>query len=217
MAAATAAMHLGAHHAKAAVGRRLDRACDGIIEARPAGATLELLLRYEQRLPATGADECAMALLIIERAASRRFGAVTPHHVVLLRREQAPPCLVGMRDRVFFGFHAAALSLGSGTSSDPSCRLNFYNQDTRPAIHIIVCLHQMARPRVHANQVPQTAAHPLTRANGVSSLATALPTSLGVARAARMDSTTRSALMLYRSLIAALALAGALAMTLTNA
>src|SRR5262249_32411969 len=107
MAAATAAMHLGAHHAEAAVGRRLDRAFDGIVEARPAGATLELLLRSEQRLPATGADECAMALLIIERAASRPFGPLPPHHVLWLRCARPPPSLVGMRDRVFFGFHAA--------------------------------------------------------------------------------------------------------------
>src|SRR3954463_4346723 len=40
MAAAAAAMHLGAGHAIAGVLRALPRAGDGIIEARPAGAAL---------------------------------------------------------------------------------------------------------------------------------------------------------------------------------
>src|SRR6188474_3482908 len=52
MAAAPAAMHLGAHHAVTAVGRGFDRARHRIVEARPAGATLELLLRCEQLLSA---------------------------------------------------------------------------------------------------------------------------------------------------------------------
>src|SRR6476620_12435632 len=46
MAATAAAMHLSAYHAVACVRRRLDRAGRGIVEARPAGAALELLLRH---------------------------------------------------------------------------------------------------------------------------------------------------------------------------
>src|SRR5262245_17566409 len=51
MAAAPAAMHLGAHHPIASIGRSFDRTLHRIVEARPAGTALELLLRHEQRLP----------------------------------------------------------------------------------------------------------------------------------------------------------------------
>src|SRR5436305_14299463 len=47
MAAATAAIHLGADHTVGAVLGFLDRARFRIVEARPAGAALELLLRLE--------------------------------------------------------------------------------------------------------------------------------------------------------------------------
>src|SRR4051794_11146109 len=73
MAAATAAMHLGAHHAVAAVRGRLDRTRLGIVEARPPGPALEFALGDEQLLPATRAGECAGALLVIQRTASRRL------------------------------------------------------------------------------------------------------------------------------------------------
>src|SRR5208283_5916774 len=79
MAAAAAAMHLGAHHAVAAIGRGLDRAGHRIFEARPAGAALEFLLGGEQRLTAAGAGKRAGTLLVIERAAPRRLGAVPAH------------------------------------------------------------------------------------------------------------------------------------------
>src|SRR5580704_3406855 len=44
MAAAAAAIHLGALHAPAAVGGGVDRARLRVVEARPAGAALEFLL-----------------------------------------------------------------------------------------------------------------------------------------------------------------------------
>src|SRR5579864_3362212 len=47
VASATAAVHLGADHAVGAVGRRFNRARDRIVEARPAGAALELSFRDE--------------------------------------------------------------------------------------------------------------------------------------------------------------------------
>src|SRR5438477_7996220 len=50
MAAAAAAMHLGAHHAVGTVARGLGRARSRIVEARPAGAALELHFRREQLL-----------------------------------------------------------------------------------------------------------------------------------------------------------------------
>src|SRR5262245_41854257 len=87
VAAAAAAMDLGAPHAVAVVERFLD--CTGlwVVEARPAGAALELGLRHEQFLPAAGTRKRARALLIIERAASRRLGAMLAHDVELFGRE----------------------------------------------------------------------------------------------------------------------------------
>src|SRR6516164_7048373 len=108
MAAAAAAMHLGAYHAVAGIGGGVDRARLRIIEARPPGATLELLLRGEQRLAAAGAGERAGALLVIERAAARRLGAVLAHDPELLRGEDLAPLGVGMRDRIVLGVEVGA-------------------------------------------------------------------------------------------------------------
>src|SRR3954462_12863241 len=55
MAAAGGTMDFGADHAMAVVHRSLHRALDRVVEARPAGATLELQFRFEQRLIAAGA------------------------------------------------------------------------------------------------------------------------------------------------------------------
>src|SRR5882757_6667274 len=91
MTAAAAAVHLGAHHAVAAVRRRFDRTRLGIVEARPARPALEFALGDEQLLSASRAGECAGALLEVQRAASRRLGAVLAHDVKLLWREQLAP------------------------------------------------------------------------------------------------------------------------------
>src|SRR5258708_35479456 len=108
MAAAAAAMHVGAYHAPAAVGRGLDRVRLRIVEARPAGAALELLLRGEQRLAAAGAVERAGTLLVIERAAARPFGAVLAHDVELLGREQLLPLRLGVRHGILPGVRLRA-------------------------------------------------------------------------------------------------------------
>src|SRR5262249_2601411 len=84
MAAAAAAMHLGADHAPTAIGGALDRARLRIVKTRPAGAAVELGLGDEQRLAAAGAGERAGTLLVIERATARPFGAVLAHDVELL-------------------------------------------------------------------------------------------------------------------------------------
>src|SRR5260370_19716267 len=72
MTAATASMHLGAHHAISSIGRAFDRPLDRGVEARPAGAALEFLLPHVQRLAAAGAREHPRAFLAAERAASAR-------------------------------------------------------------------------------------------------------------------------------------------------
>src|ERR1700722_17418251 len=68
MAAAAAAIHLGADHAVAPVLDGLGGAGLGIVEARPAGAALELGVRLEQGLAAARAREGAGAFLVVERA-----------------------------------------------------------------------------------------------------------------------------------------------------
>src|SRR5215831_11085100 len=105
MTAAPAAVDFGAGHAVAPVDRGFDRTFRGIVEARPAGAAVEFLLRHEQWLGAPRTYKGAVAFFVIERAASRRLGAVLAHDLVLLRREQPSPFLVGMGDGVALGFH----------------------------------------------------------------------------------------------------------------
>ena len=61
-------MVLGARHADGEVHLLGERARDGGVEARPAGAALELPLRLEERQAAAQADERALAMLVQERA-----------------------------------------------------------------------------------------------------------------------------------------------------
>src|SRR5580700_3703109 len=105
MAAAAAAMHLGADHPVALVHRRLGRALDRIVEARPAGAAFEFLVGHEQRLGAARADERAGALLVVERATAGRLGPMRAHYPVLLRGEELVPLFVGAGERECLAFH----------------------------------------------------------------------------------------------------------------
>src|SRR4029077_13378490 len=79
-----------------------------IVEARPAGAALEFLLRGEQRLVAAGAEERGRALLVIERAAARPFGAVLAHDVILLGGQELAPLGVGVGHGILFGVRLRA-------------------------------------------------------------------------------------------------------------
>src|SRR6202040_3059614 len=67
MAAAAAAVHFGAQNAEGAVFGLADGIVERLIEARPAGAALELGLRGEQRQVTTGAGEDALAMLLQQR------------------------------------------------------------------------------------------------------------------------------------------------------
>src|SRR3569623_3300944 len=84
MAAAGGAMDFRAGHEEAAVGGRLGRAWDRVVEARPAGAALELQLALEQRRVAAGAGEGAGPLLVQQRATAGALGPVLAHDVKLL-------------------------------------------------------------------------------------------------------------------------------------
>src|SRR4051812_19070313 len=80
MAAALRAMHLHPAHEQAVVLGGRDAAFERREEARPAGAALELFAAAKERRAAGGAGESARALLPIERARSRAFGAVLAQH-----------------------------------------------------------------------------------------------------------------------------------------
>src|SRR5271166_1269194 len=80
MAAAPAAMHLGARHEEAAVLRGADGPFQRLIEAGPAGAAFELGIRCKHLLAAAGASELAVPLLRIQRAGSSALGAVLAQH-----------------------------------------------------------------------------------------------------------------------------------------
>src|SRR5579863_5324300 len=84
MPAATAAMHLGANHEKAAVARRFDRAVERRREARPAGAAVEFGAGVEQLLTAAGAMIDPGTVLLVERAGSGALGAVLAQDAILL-------------------------------------------------------------------------------------------------------------------------------------
>src|SRR5689334_1663707 len=102
MAAAAAAMHLGACHAKGAILGLAHRIVERLVEARPAGAALELRFRSEQRQVAAGAGEGALAVLFEERAGPGPLGALIAQDLVLLRRQLRTPLGVGLFDFEFF-------------------------------------------------------------------------------------------------------------------
>jgi Zn-finger nucleic acid-binding protein len=105
VAAAAAAVDLGAHHEVGAVLGRADRALERREEARPAGAALELAVRHEERLTAGHALERARALLLEQRAGARALGPVLAQHLVLLGCQLRAPFCVGFGDRKFVWFH----------------------------------------------------------------------------------------------------------------
>src|SRR5689334_15102126 len=105
MAAAAAAIHLGADHAVAAVAGFVDRAGLGIVEARPAGAALKLALGPEQILAAADTGERARALLVVQGTASRPLRAMLAHDVELLGRKQLAPLRLAVADGIGLGVH----------------------------------------------------------------------------------------------------------------
>jgi hypothetical protein len=84
VAVAAGAARLDAHHAVADVLDRLDvRLVERRVEARPAGAALELGLVAEQRQAALAAAVDARRLLAEQAAAERRLGAVVQQDAAL--------------------------------------------------------------------------------------------------------------------------------------
>src|SRR3546814_16953188 len=82
MAAAAAAMHLGARIAEVAVGRGADRAFERRPEARPAGAAVELGLDRIERHRAAGAAGGAGARFLVGRTGEGPPGPrLAPHAI----------------------------------------------------------------------------------------------------------------------------------------
>src|SRR6266853_97855 len=68
---------------------------------------VDAVAQMRRRLAASGARKRAGTLLVIERAAAGRLGAVMPHDLVLLGREQAAPLRVRVRDLVLLVGHGS--------------------------------------------------------------------------------------------------------------
>ena len=124
MAIAAGAADLGAHHAVAGVAHEGDMiAVDGVEEARPAGAGLELGARIEQGQPAEAAAIGALLLGLVEDAAERPLGAVLEQYAALLVVEigdEGVQLLGAWRVEVETGFRAPLVvhgGVGHGSSS----------------------------------------------------------------------------------------------------
>src|SRR5688572_25698183 len=76
VAAALPAMDFRARHEVALVGTGADGVRHRAIEARPAGAALELRAGLEQRRAAAGAVIGAVALFLVQRTRAAHFGPV---------------------------------------------------------------------------------------------------------------------------------------------
>src|ERR1700751_779644 len=121
MAAAAAAMRFLTHHAVASVRLRFDGARHRIVETRPSGSAFELHLGNEQRLIAGHATERTGPLLSQERAASRPFGAMLAHDLVLFRRQQLAPFSVVVCNGILLGHDVQLLFWSSpAEAGDPA-------------------------------------------------------------------------------------------------
>lgn len=94
MPAAASTMHLSPRHEQGIVARGADGTLNGLEEARPPGAGLELGLGPEEGLVATGTDECTLAFLSVERTAACKLGPVAAQDPVLRRRKPPLPFAV---------------------------------------------------------------------------------------------------------------------------
>src|SRR4029077_15384214 len=112
--AAAGAADLGAGHSVGGVGEHLYVLGQGrLVEARPAGARLELRVGAEQRSAAPGAVVHAIFLDIPVLAGERALGALLAQHLVLLGRELVTPLGVGLL--ALWRRHVSPCDSGSGS------------------------------------------------------------------------------------------------------
>src|SRR3974390_1001640 len=95
MPLAAPAMYFGARHEERTIGRVFHRVRQRCIEARPAGAALELGVGREQREVAAGTGKNAPVLFVVERARAGALGTGLAQHQLLAGGEALTPLDVG--------------------------------------------------------------------------------------------------------------------------
>src|SRR5215475_4866387 len=121
VAAAGAAHDLGTPHEQAVVRPQLDRLGDrGLVEARPAGARVELGVRAEQPGATAGAPVEAVLVVAHVRTGERHLGVRLTQHAVLQWGQFLAPLLVGLGDLAGGGCLGAGTNLTHGSGSFPS-------------------------------------------------------------------------------------------------
>src|SRR5712692_7446922 len=119
--AAAAAHDLGTPHQQAVIRPQLDRLGDrGLVEARPAGARVELGVRAEQPGATAGAPVEAVLVVVDVRTGERHLGVRLTQHAVLQRGQFLAPLLVGLGDLAGSGCIGTGTSLTHGSNSFPS-------------------------------------------------------------------------------------------------
>src|ERR687887_1348912 len=97
MALARGAQHLGPAHEEAPVVLGLERVpARRLVEGRPAAAGVVLRVRAEELGAAAGAAVDARLEHVVVLAAERPLGSLLAQDVELLRRQLAPPLLLGL-------------------------------------------------------------------------------------------------------------------------
>src|SRR6185503_5154152 len=97
MPAAATAMLFRPHHQQRRVLLELHVSFDLLPKTWPAGAGVELLIRFENGKVATGASESPLAMLLEERTRAGIFRALLAQHVELLGGQDRLPFLVCFR------------------------------------------------------------------------------------------------------------------------
>src|SRR3954451_3381205 len=97
VATTAAAPHLGPHHEMRAILHQLDGVgVLGLVEARPAGAAVELGRGVEQFGTARAAAVDAVSLVVGVLAGERRLGGRLPQHLAAVRGQLLPPLVVAL-------------------------------------------------------------------------------------------------------------------------
>lgn len=94
MPAAARAMVFRARHEQFAVCFGLEGVVDTRKKTWPTGTAIKLHIRREQRLTASGANECSPAVLVVERTGEAALCAFLPQHLVLLPGQLLTPFLI---------------------------------------------------------------------------------------------------------------------------
>src|SRR5512143_3443498 len=105
MTAATGAMIFRARPDQSEIGPRAEGAGSRVPEARPAGAAVELVDRFEKRQGTGGADVGSAAILVVEGAAERTLGVALEQYAVALGRQKDFPFRLGLHQ----GCHGSTL------------------------------------------------------------------------------------------------------------